>query len=148
MGTWVEVHPVLLCFCCTGDAEIGSNNVNSLKSEEFHMRGLLDELNEDEIWGSSHTLKSCGKAVSIETASLSEYARYVLRTICQQVISKTTLLSSFGETVLFCLKSVTYIKWMLKYFNIWICLGFLIWAVYTQSSMLLAGGGRGGNWFS
>uniref|UniRef100_A0A8C3JEJ7 Mediator complex subunit 12L n=1 Tax=Calidris pygmaea TaxID=425635 RepID=A0A8C3JEJ7_9CHAR len=46
--------------------------------------GLLDELNEDEIWGSSHTLKSCGKAVSIETASLSEYARYVLRTICQQ----------------------------------------------------------------
>lgn len=110
MGTWVEVHPVLLCFCCTGDAEIGSNSVNSLKSEEFHMRGLLDELNEDEIWGSSHTLKSCGKAVSIETASLSEYARYVLRTICQQVISKTTLLSSFGETVLFCLKSVTYIK--------------------------------------
>uniref|UniRef100_A0A663MCW4 Mediator complex subunit 12L n=1 Tax=Athene cunicularia TaxID=194338 RepID=A0A663MCW4_ATHCN len=56
----------------------------SLKSEDFHMRGLLDELNEDEIWGSSHTLKSCGKAVSIETASLSEYARYVLRTICQQ----------------------------------------------------------------
>uniref|UniRef100_A0A8C4VAF1 Mediator complex subunit 12L n=1 Tax=Falco tinnunculus TaxID=100819 RepID=A0A8C4VAF1_FALTI len=54
------------------------------KSEDFHMRGLLDELNEDEIWGSSHTLKSCGKAVSIETASLSEYARYVLRTICQQ----------------------------------------------------------------
>ncbi|XP_055579937.1 mediator of RNA polymerase II transcription subunit 12-like protein isoform X15 [Falco biarmicus] len=67
-----------------GDAEIGSNNVNSLKSEDFHMRGLLDELNEDEIWGSSHPLKSCGKAVSIETASLSEYARYVLRTICQQ----------------------------------------------------------------
>uniref|UniRef100_A0A8C6N8Y5 Uncharacterized protein n=1 Tax=Melopsittacus undulatus TaxID=13146 RepID=A0A8C6N8Y5_MELUD len=46
--------------------------------------GLLDELNEDEVWGSSHALKACGKAVSIETASLSEYARYVLRTICQQ----------------------------------------------------------------
>uniref|UniRef100_A0A8B9Q6H4 Mediator complex subunit 12L n=1 Tax=Apteryx owenii TaxID=8824 RepID=A0A8B9Q6H4_APTOW len=58
--------------------------INSLKSEDFTMRGLLDELNEDEIWGSSHTLKSCGKAISIETASLSEYARYVLRTICQQ----------------------------------------------------------------
>lgn len=80
-----------------------------MKSEDFHMRGLLDELNEDEIWGSSHTLKSCGKAVSIETASLSEYARYVLRTICQQVTCKTTLLSSFGETMLFYLKSVTYI---------------------------------------
>uniref|UniRef100_A0A8B9G4Q0 Mediator complex subunit 12L n=1 Tax=Amazona collaria TaxID=241587 RepID=A0A8B9G4Q0_9PSIT len=45
---------------------------------------LLDELNEDEVWGSSHALKARGKAVSIETASLSEYARYVLRTICQQ----------------------------------------------------------------
>uniref|UniRef100_A0A8B9Q740 Mediator complex subunit 12L n=1 Tax=Apteryx owenii TaxID=8824 RepID=A0A8B9Q740_APTOW len=67
-----------------GDAEIGSSSINSLKSEDFTMRGLLDELNEDEIWGSSHTLKSCGKAISIETASLSEYARYVLRTICQQ----------------------------------------------------------------
>uniref|UniRef100_A0A8B9THL9 Mediator complex subunit 12L n=1 Tax=Anas platyrhynchos TaxID=8839 RepID=A0A8B9THL9_ANAPL len=58
--------------------------VNPLKSEDFTMRGLLEDLNEDEMWGSSHTLKSCGKAVSIETASLSEYARYVLRTICQQ----------------------------------------------------------------
>uniref|UniRef100_A0A663E5W8 Mediator complex subunit 12L n=1 Tax=Aquila chrysaetos chrysaetos TaxID=223781 RepID=A0A663E5W8_AQUCH len=78
------VFAVLKAILMLGDAEIGSNNVNSLKSEEFHVRGLLDELNEDEIWGSSHTLKSCGKAVSIETASLSEYARYVLRTICQQ----------------------------------------------------------------
>lgn len=74
-----------LCFCPPGDAEIGSNNVSSLKSGEFRVRGFLDELSEEEIWGSSHTLKSCGKAVSIETASLSEYARYVLRTICQQV---------------------------------------------------------------
>ncbi|XP_055673169.1 mediator of RNA polymerase II transcription subunit 12-like protein isoform X10 [Falco peregrinus] len=78
------VFAVLKAILMLGDAEIGSNNVNSLKSEDFHMRGLLDELNEDEIWGSSHPLKSCGKAVSIETASLSEYARYVLRTICQQ----------------------------------------------------------------
>uniref|UniRef100_A0A8C0EP70 Mediator complex subunit 12L n=1 Tax=Bubo bubo TaxID=30461 RepID=A0A8C0EP70_BUBBB len=58
--------------------------LGKIMQSHFHMRGLLDELNEDEIWGSSHTLKSCGKAVSIETASLSEYARYVLRTICQQ----------------------------------------------------------------
>uniref|UniRef100_A0A803Y0T5 Mediator complex subunit Med12 domain-containing protein n=1 Tax=Meleagris gallopavo TaxID=9103 RepID=A0A803Y0T5_MELGA len=46
--------------------------------------GLLDEIPEDEMWASSHALKSRGKAVSIETASLSEYARYVLRSICQQ----------------------------------------------------------------
>uniref|UniRef100_A0A8C6J3C1 Uncharacterized protein n=1 Tax=Melopsittacus undulatus TaxID=13146 RepID=A0A8C6J3C1_MELUD len=78
------VFAVLKAILMLGDAEIGSNNVNSLKSEDFHMRGLLDELNEDEVWGSSHALKACGKAVSIETASLSEYARYVLRTICQQ----------------------------------------------------------------
>uniref|UniRef100_A0A8C3PJG5 Mediator complex subunit 12L n=1 Tax=Calidris pygmaea TaxID=425635 RepID=A0A8C3PJG5_9CHAR len=78
------VFAVLKAILMLGDAEIGTNNVDSLKSEDLHMRGLLDELNEDEIWGSSHTLKSCGKAVSIETASLSEYARYVLRTICQQ----------------------------------------------------------------
>uniref|UniRef100_A0A8D0EXY2 Mediator complex subunit 12L n=1 Tax=Strix occidentalis caurina TaxID=311401 RepID=A0A8D0EXY2_STROC len=78
------VFAVLKAILMLGDAEIGTNNVNSLKSEDFHVRGLLDELSEDEIWGSSHTLKSCGKAVSIETASLSEYARYVLRTICQQ----------------------------------------------------------------
>ncbi|XP_071609028.1 mediator of RNA polymerase II transcription subunit 12-like protein isoform X8 [Heliangelus exortis] len=79
------VFAVLKAILMLGDAEIGSNNVNSsLKGEDFQMRGLLDELSEDGVWGSSHTLKSCGKAVSIETASLSEYARYVLRTICQQ----------------------------------------------------------------
>ncbi|NXI37635.1 MD12L protein, partial [Galbula dea] len=78
------VFAVLKAILMLGDAEIGSNSVSSLKSEDFHVRGLLDELNEDETWGSSHTLKSSGKAVSIETASLSEYARYVLRTICQQ----------------------------------------------------------------
>ncbi|XP_030311777.1 mediator of RNA polymerase II transcription subunit 12-like protein [Calypte anna] len=79
------VFAVLKAILMLGDAEIGSNNINSsLKGEDFQMRGLLDELSEDGVWGSSHTLKSCGKAVSIETASLSEYARYVLRTICQQ----------------------------------------------------------------
>uniref|UniRef100_A0A8B9G601 Mediator complex subunit 12L n=1 Tax=Amazona collaria TaxID=241587 RepID=A0A8B9G601_9PSIT len=78
------VFAVLKAILMLGDAEIGSNNVNSSKSEDFRMRSLLDELNEDEVWGSSHALKARGKAVSIETASLSEYARYVLRTICQQ----------------------------------------------------------------
>uniref|UniRef100_A0A8C4W9H2 Mediator complex subunit 12L n=1 Tax=Gopherus evgoodei TaxID=1825980 RepID=A0A8C4W9H2_9SAUR len=77
------VFAVLKAILMLGDAEIGSSGVNSLKNEDFTLRGLLDDLNDDEIWGASHTLK-CGKAISIETASLSEYARYVLRTICQQ----------------------------------------------------------------
>uniref|UniRef100_A0A8C3SW21 Mediator complex subunit 12L n=1 Tax=Chelydra serpentina TaxID=8475 RepID=A0A8C3SW21_CHESE len=77
------VFAVLKAILMLGDAEIGSSGVNSLKNEDFTMRGLLDDLNDDEIWGASHALK-CGKAISIETASLSEYARYVLRTICQQ----------------------------------------------------------------
>uniref|UniRef100_A0A8C3I0I4 Mediator complex subunit 12L n=1 Tax=Chrysemys picta bellii TaxID=8478 RepID=A0A8C3I0I4_CHRPI len=77
------VFAVLKAILMLGDAEIGSSGVNSLKNEDFTMRGLLDDLNDDEIWGASHSLK-CGKAISIETASLSEYARYVLRTICQQ----------------------------------------------------------------
>ncbi|NXD14568.1 MD12L protein, partial [Nothocercus nigrocapillus] len=75
------VFAVLKAILMLGDAEIG---VTSLKSEDFTMRGLLDELTEDEIWGSAHALKSCGRTVSVETASLSEYARYVLRAICQQ----------------------------------------------------------------
>ncbi|NXT74315.1 MD12L protein, partial [Zapornia atra] len=78
------VFAVLKAILMLGDAEIGSSTVSSLKGEDFPMRGLLDELNEEDIWGASHALKACGKAVSIETASLSEYARYVLRTICQQ----------------------------------------------------------------
>ncbi|NXY84700.1 MD12L protein, partial [Alcedo cyanopectus] len=77
------VFAVLKAILMLGDAEIGSN-VSSLKSEGFHGRGLLDEVPEDEVWGSSQSLKSCGKTVPVETASLSEYARYVLRTICQQ----------------------------------------------------------------
>uniref|UniRef100_A0A7M4EH02 Mediator complex subunit 12L n=1 Tax=Crocodylus porosus TaxID=8502 RepID=A0A7M4EH02_CROPO len=78
------VFAVLKAILMLGDAEIGSSSINSLKNEDFSMRGLLDDLDDDEIWGASHTLTSCGKAISVETASLSEYARYVLRTICQQ----------------------------------------------------------------
>lgn len=87
----LEAHPVLRCFCSAGDAEIGSSSVTPVKNEELPVRGLLDEIAEDEMWASSHALKSRGKAVSIETASLSEYARYVLRTICQQVMCKAAL---------------------------------------------------------
>uniref|UniRef100_F6T2D4 Mediator complex subunit 12L n=1 Tax=Monodelphis domestica TaxID=13616 RepID=F6T2D4_MONDO len=79
------VFAVLKAILMLGDAEIGSNsNANALKSEDFTMRGLLDDMNDDDIWNASQSMKPCGKAVSIETASLSEYARYVLRTICQQ----------------------------------------------------------------
>ncbi|XP_042676477.1 mediator of RNA polymerase II transcription subunit 12-like protein isoform X7 [Centrocercus urophasianus] len=78
------VFAVLKAILMLGDAEIGSSSVTPVKSEELPVRGLLDEIPGDEMWASSHALKSRGKAVSIETASLSEYARYVLRSICQQ----------------------------------------------------------------
>ncbi|XP_048811463.1 mediator of RNA polymerase II transcription subunit 12-like protein isoform X3 [Lagopus muta] len=78
------VFAVLKAILMLGDAEIGSSTVTPVKSEELPVRGLLDEIPGDEMWASSHALKSRGKAVSIETASLSEYARYVLRSICQQ----------------------------------------------------------------
>uniref|UniRef100_A0A8C2U767 Mediator complex subunit 12L n=1 Tax=Coturnix japonica TaxID=93934 RepID=A0A8C2U767_COTJA len=78
------VFAVLKAILMLGDAEIGSSSVTPVKNEELPVRGLLDEVPEDEMWASSHALKSRGKSVSIETASLSEYARYVLRTICQQ----------------------------------------------------------------
>nr|XP_034988306.1 mediator of RNA polymerase II transcription subunit 12-like protein isoform X2 [Zootoca vivipara] len=79
------VFAVLKAILMLGDAEIGSNSMPSLKKSDYSVRRLLGDLNEDEIWdAASHSLKSCGKPFSIETASLSEYARYVLRSICQQ----------------------------------------------------------------
>ncbi|KAH0624082.1 hypothetical protein JD844_007427 [Phrynosoma platyrhinos] len=79
------VFAVLKAILMLGDAEIGSNSIPSLKKSDYSVRRLLGDLNDDETWdASSHSLKSCGKTVSIETASLSEYARYVLRSICQQ----------------------------------------------------------------
>uniref|UniRef100_A0A803T5N5 Mediator complex subunit Med12 domain-containing protein n=1 Tax=Anolis carolinensis TaxID=28377 RepID=A0A803T5N5_ANOCA len=79
------VFAVLKAILMLGDAEIGSNSIPSLKKSDYSVRRLLGDLNDDEMWdASSHSLKSCGKPVSIETASLSEYARYVLRSICQQ----------------------------------------------------------------
>ncbi|XP_077204785.1 mediator of RNA polymerase II transcription subunit 12-like protein isoform X2 [Paroedura picta] len=79
------VFAVLKAIMMLGDAEIGSSSIPSLKKSDYSVRRLLGDLDDDEVWGgASHALKSCGKPVSIETASLSEYARYVLRTICQQ----------------------------------------------------------------
>ncbi|XP_027541710.1 mediator of RNA polymerase II transcription subunit 12-like protein [Neopelma chrysocephalum] len=92
------VFAVLKAILMLGDAGIGSNNVSSLKSEEFHVRGFLDELNEEEIWGSSRALKSCRKTISMEAAGLSEYGD-TAQNICQQGKPQNCS-SSFGERAL------------------------------------------------
>ncbi|XP_069844855.1 mediator of RNA polymerase II transcription subunit 12-like protein isoform X2 [Dipodomys merriami] len=78
------VFAVLKAIMMLGDAKIGSSTVSSLKNDEFTVRGLRRDGNAEDIWTSSQNSKSCGKGVSMETANLREYARYVLRTICQQ----------------------------------------------------------------
>ncbi|KAF6385124.1 mediator complex subunit 12L [Rhinolophus ferrumequinum] len=78
------VFAVLKAIMMLGDAKIGNNNVSSLKNDDFTMRTLRRDGNADDIWAASQNSKSCGKSISIETANLREYARYVLRTICQQ----------------------------------------------------------------
>ncbi|KAJ6669387.1 hypothetical protein lerEdw1_008196, partial [Lerista edwardsae] len=78
------VFAVLKAILMLGDAEIGSSSIPSLKKSDYSVRRLLGDI-DDEIWDTtSHALNSCRKPISIETASLSEYARYVLRSICQQ----------------------------------------------------------------
>lgn len=77
------VFAVLKAILMLGDAKIGTNSV-TLKSEDFAMRGLRREGNAEELWTASQNSKACGKSISVETANLREYARYVLRTICQQ----------------------------------------------------------------
>uniref|UniRef100_A0A674KJD7 Mediator complex subunit 12 n=1 Tax=Terrapene triunguis TaxID=2587831 RepID=A0A674KJD7_9SAUR len=66
------LHKVTLCLLVTGDAE--------LKGSGFSHPGGVDDLMEDELGAK----KSAGRTVSIETASLDIYAKYVLRSICQQ----------------------------------------------------------------
>ncbi|XP_073915818.1 mediator of RNA polymerase II transcription subunit 12-like protein isoform X13 [Castor canadensis] len=78
------VFAVLKAIMMLGDAKIGNNNVSSLKNDDFTMRGFRRDGNAEEIWTASQTSKPCGKNISIETANLREYARYVLRAICQQ----------------------------------------------------------------
>nr|XP_055106818.1 mediator of RNA polymerase II transcription subunit 12-like protein isoform X5 [Symphalangus syndactylus] len=78
------VFAVLKAIMMLGDAKIGNSSVSSLKNDDFTMRGLRCDGNADDIWTASQNPKSCGKSISIETANLREYARYVLRTICQQ----------------------------------------------------------------
>ncbi|KAB1283504.1 Mediator of RNA polymerase II transcription subunit 12-like protein [Camelus dromedarius] len=78
------VFAVLKAIMMLGDAKIGNNSVSSIKNDDFAVRGLRRDGNADDIWAASQNSKSCGKSISIETANLREYARYVLRTICQQ----------------------------------------------------------------
>lgn len=87
---WISMI-LLLWFCYVGDAKIGNNSVSSLKNDDFTMRGLRRDGNAEDIWTASQNSKSCGKSISIETANLREYARYVLRTICQQVFFRFNL---------------------------------------------------------
>uniref|UniRef100_A0A452H3D2 Mediator complex subunit Med12 domain-containing protein n=1 Tax=Gopherus agassizii TaxID=38772 RepID=A0A452H3D2_9SAUR len=60
---------------------LGNNVLHSkLKGSGFSHPGGVDDLMEDELGAK----KSAGRTVSIETASLDIYAKYVLRSICQQ----------------------------------------------------------------
>ncbi|GCC30344.1 hypothetical protein chiPu_0008794 [Chiloscyllium punctatum] len=83
------VFAVLKAILMLGDAELGSNNVNSSNTDDFTVTSLLapisilDDITDDDL-SSTKNPKSIRRAVSIETANLSEYARFVLRTICQQ----------------------------------------------------------------
>lgn len=49
------------------------------------MTGGTEELPEEEGGGSSGGRRQGGRNISVETASLDVYAKYVLRSICQQV---------------------------------------------------------------
>lgn len=61
----------------TGDAE--------LKGSGFTVTGGTEELPEEEGGGGSGGRRQGGRNISVETASLDVYAKYVLRSICQQV---------------------------------------------------------------
>ncbi|XP_069753552.1 mediator of RNA polymerase II transcription subunit 12-like protein isoform X2 [Narcine bancroftii] len=84
------VFAVLKAILMLGDTELGSNNVNSSTTDDFSVTSLLapigihDDITDDEILSSTKSSKLIRCTVSIETANLSEYARFVLRTICQQ----------------------------------------------------------------
>lgn len=67
-----------------------------MKNEDFGMRGLRRDGNAEDAWATSQNSKSYGKSISIETANLREYARYVLRTICQQVLIQFQMASTLN----------------------------------------------------
>lgn len=69
---WLELLSDTCAFLL-GDAE--------LKGSGFSHPGGVDDLMDDELG----TRKAGGRVVTVETASLDIYAKYVLRSICQQV---------------------------------------------------------------
>ncbi|XP_062901407.1 mediator of RNA polymerase II transcription subunit 12-like protein isoform X1 [Mobula hypostoma] len=84
------VFAVLKAILMLGDAELGNNSVNASNTDDFGVSSFLapisihDDITDDEVLSSDKNSKSIRRTVSIETANLSEYARFVLRTICQQ----------------------------------------------------------------
>lgn len=66
--------------CIVSTAYVGDAE---LKGSGFSHPAGLDDIGEDDM-GSK---KSGGRNISIETASLDVYAKYVLKSICQQVRS-------------------------------------------------------------
>ncbi|XP_077344283.1 mediator of RNA polymerase II transcription subunit 12-like protein isoform X3 [Lithobates pipiens] len=70
------VFAVLKAILMLGDAALGSNIINSSKHNKVP--------ESDGIVTTETSMPSSGKPFITETASLSEYAKYVLRTICQQ----------------------------------------------------------------
>ncbi|KAM4040632.1 mediator of RNA polymerase II transcription subunit 12-like protein isoform 2-T4 [Anomaloglossus baeobatrachus] len=75
------VFAVLKAILMLGDADIGNSNISSFR----HIKADMVEQAMDEGTSESQSsIRSSGKPFVIETASLSEYAKYVLRTICQQ----------------------------------------------------------------
>ncbi|XP_037677391.1 mediator of RNA polymerase II transcription subunit 12 isoform X2 [Choloepus didactylus] len=70
------VFAVLKAVFVLGDAE--------LKGSGFTVTGGTEELPEEEGGGGSGGRRQGGRNISVETASLDVYAKYVLRSICQQ----------------------------------------------------------------
>ncbi|XP_040285885.1 mediator of RNA polymerase II transcription subunit 12-like protein [Bufo bufo] len=75
------IFAVLKAILMLGDADIGNSNISSSRHIKTDM---MDHPLDERVPESQSSLQSSGKPFAIETASLSEYAKYVLRTICQQ----------------------------------------------------------------
>ncbi|XP_075717612.1 mediator of RNA polymerase II transcription subunit 12-like protein [Rhinoderma darwinii] len=75
------VFAVLKAILMLGDADIGNSNISSSKPI---MADMMEQALDEGKPESQTSLESSGKPFVIETASLSDYAKYVLRTICQQ----------------------------------------------------------------
>ncbi|KAM5165397.1 mediator of RNA polymerase II transcription subunit 12-like protein [Mantella aurantiaca] len=69
------VFAVLKAILMLGDAAIGTNNINSKHNKVATSEGTVI---------TETSMQPSGKSFITETASLSDYAKYVLRTICQQ----------------------------------------------------------------